>query len=100
MVSVTSASSYVTSASRYQSRYSMFMCIRGLISRSSTELAEAVPIGSIAKSYLDYLKNKNCFLNGIVFIFLSHQLIIIIGAYNTLGAFWSASHRQIKRQVE
>ena len=42
MVSMTSASLYVTSASRYQSRSSMY--IRGLIPRNSTELAEAVPI--------------------------------------------------------
>ena len=37
-----SASRYVTSASRYQSRSSMH--IRALIPRDSTELAEAVPI--------------------------------------------------------
>ena len=42
MVSVKLASSYVTPASRYQSRSSMY--IRGLIPLSSTELAEAVPI--------------------------------------------------------
>ena len=40
MVSVTSASRYVTSASRYQSRCLMY--IRGLIPRNSLELAEAV----------------------------------------------------------
>ena len=40
---MTSASLYVTSASRYQSRSSMY--IRGLIPRKSMELAEAVPIG-------------------------------------------------------
>ena len=33
----------VTSASRYESRSSMY--IRGLIPRTSTELADAVPIG-------------------------------------------------------
>ena len=38
MVSVTSASRYVTSASRYQSRFSID--IRGLIPRNSTELAD------------------------------------------------------------
>ena len=46
MVSVTSASRYIASASRYhthyQSRSSMY--IRGLIPRNSAELAEAVPI--------------------------------------------------------
>ena len=35
----------VTSASRYQSRFSMY--IRGLIPRNSTELVEAVPKASI-----------------------------------------------------
>ena len=48
MVSVTSASSYVTSASRYQSRSSMY--IRGLFPRNSTELAEVVPIKSSSTS--------------------------------------------------
>ena len=46
MVSVTSASRYITTAScynpRYQSRSSMY--IRGLIPRNFAELAEAVPI--------------------------------------------------------
>ena len=42
MVSVTQASRFVKSASRYQSTSSMY--IRGLIPRNSTELAEAVPI--------------------------------------------------------
>ena len=42
MVSVMPASRYVTSASRYQSKSSMY--IQGLIPCSSTELAEAVPI--------------------------------------------------------
>ena len=41
---MTPASRYVTSASRYQSRSSMY--IRGMISRISTELAKTVPIGS------------------------------------------------------
>ena len=44
MAFVTSASRYVTSASHYQSRTTMY--IRGLISRTSRELAEAVPIDS------------------------------------------------------
>ena len=43
MVSVTSASRYVTLASRYQIRSLMY--IRGPIPRNSTDLAEAVPIG-------------------------------------------------------
>ena len=47
MVSVTSVSCYIMSASRYlphyQSRSSMY--IRGLIPRNFVELAEAVPIG-------------------------------------------------------
>ena len=42
MISVTSASRYVTSASHYESRSLMY--IRGLIQGNSTELAEAVPI--------------------------------------------------------
>ena len=50
MVSLTSASRYITSALRYhprcQSRSSMY--IRGLIPRNSAELAEAVPIGEVA----------------------------------------------------
>ena len=40
--SVASASRFLTSVSRYQSRSSMY--IRGLIPRTSTELVEAVPI--------------------------------------------------------
>ena len=48
MVSVTLASRYITSASRfhlrYQSRSSMYMYIRDLILRKFAELAEAVPI--------------------------------------------------------
>ena len=46
MVSVASASRYVTSASRYQSRSMIF--IRGLGPRKSTELAETVPIAANA----------------------------------------------------
>ena len=46
---MTSASSYITSAScyhpRYQSRFSMY--IRGLIPRNFAELADVVPIGMI-----------------------------------------------------
>ena len=46
MVSVTSASRYLTSASRYHPRYQSrsSMYIRGLIPRNFAELAEAVPI--------------------------------------------------------
>ena len=46
MVSVTSASRYITSASRYHPRYQSrsSMYIRGLITRNFAELAEAVPI--------------------------------------------------------
>ena len=46
MGSVTSASRYLTSASRYRPRYQSrsSMHIHGLIPRNSAELAEAVPI--------------------------------------------------------
>ena len=46
MVSVTSASRYITSASRYHLRYQSksSMYIHGLIPRNFAELAEAVPI--------------------------------------------------------
>ena len=44
MFSVTSVTCFVTSASRYQSKSSMY--ILGLIPRNSTELAEAVPIAA------------------------------------------------------
>ena len=45
MVYVTSASHYITPASRYRPRYQSrsSMYIRGLIPRNSVELAEAVP---------------------------------------------------------
>ena len=55
MVSVTSASSYVTSAPRYQSRSSTY--IRGLVSRNSTELAEAVPIEGTSYMYKSETKS-------------------------------------------
>ena len=49
MVSVTSASRYITSASRYhppyQNRSSMY--IRGLIPQNFEELDEAVPVGYV-----------------------------------------------------
>ena len=49
MVSVTSASRYITSASRYHPRYlrRSSMYIRGLFPRNSAELADAVRIGSL-----------------------------------------------------
>ena len=49
MDSVTSASRYITSASRYHPRYQSrsSMYIRGPIPRNSAELAEAVPIGAV-----------------------------------------------------
>ena len=48
MVSVTSASRYITSASRYHPRYQSrsSMYIRGFIPRNIAEFAEAVPIGN------------------------------------------------------
>ena len=68
MVSVTSASSYITSAScyhpRYQSRSSMY--IRGLILRNFAELAEAVPIAAKVSLMGDYTKH-NKFSNFLCF---------------------------------
>ena len=59
MVSVTSASRYITSASRYhplyQSRSSMY--IRGLIPRNFTELTETVPI-EIKDASIDVTRKK------------------------------------------
>ena len=47
MISVTSASRYITSASRYHLRYQSrcLVYIRGLIPRNFAEFAEAVPVG-------------------------------------------------------
>ena len=55
MVSVTSASRYITSASRYHPRYQSrsLMYIRGLIPQNFAELAEAAPIDS-----LNYQRNS------------------------------------------
>ena len=57
IVSVTSASCYITSASRYHQRYqsrsSMYIC--GLISRNSTVLADTVPIGVFTK-FMEWFK--------------------------------------------
>ena len=67
MVSVTSASHYVTSASRYQSRSSMY--ILGLIPRNSTELAEAFPIATLIKpgsKPYNFLCLKRAYSNTIV----------------------------------
>ena len=57
MVSVTSASRYVTSASRYHPRYQRrsSMYIRGLIPRNFAELAGAVPIAS---SYVAFQRHS------------------------------------------
>ena len=68
-VSVTSASRYITSASRYHPRYQRrpSMYIRGLIPRNFAELAEAVPIDQID----DVIEFKKTFvsLNGFQFLF-------------------------------
>ena len=56
MVSVTSASRYVTPASRYQSRSSMY--ILGLIPQNSTEFAQAVPITPIRLSQVFSRRGK------------------------------------------
>ena len=53
MVSVKSASRYVTSASRYQSRSSMY--ISSLIPQNSTEWTEAVLIGLEVAMYVSML---------------------------------------------
>ena len=55
MVSVTSASRYLTSASRYHPRYQRrsLMYIRGLIPRNFAVLAEVVPIRSAYDSEIE-----------------------------------------------
>ena len=55
MVSVTSASRYITPASRYQSRYQSrsSMYISGLIPRNFAEFAETVPIGTTLEKQLE-----------------------------------------------
>ena len=57
MVSVMSASCYITPASRYHPRYQSrsSMYIRSLIPRNFTELAEAVPIDISAHVLLNLL---------------------------------------------
>ena len=59
IVSVTSASRYLTSTSRYQSRPSMY--IRGLIPQNSMELAEAVQIEILSSGYQVYKCNKQLY---------------------------------------
>ena len=56
MVSVTSASRYVTSASTYQSRSAMY--IQGLIPRHFTESAEALWIACM--HFLEGLSGTTC----------------------------------------
>ena len=53
MVSVTSASRYITTASRYYPRYQSrpLMYIRGLVPWNNTELAEAVPIVTMCVNF-------------------------------------------------
>ena len=64
MVSVTSASRYITPASRYQPRYqsSSSMYIRGLIPRNFAELAEAVPIDITSKDSCNLVAPINSLL--------------------------------------
>ena len=69
MVSVTSASRYITPASRYFPRYQSrpLMYIRGLIPRNIAELAETVPIGTLymclSRPLMSsgYICNQTCF---------------------------------------
>ena len=58
MVSVTTASHYITPASRYHQRYHSrsSMYIRGLIPRNLAELAEAVP--NVITYVVDAQKNR------------------------------------------
>ena len=62
MVSVTSASHYITAEScyspRYQSKSSMYM--RDLIPRNSSELAEAVPIDVYSVPNANGLADLTC----------------------------------------
>ena len=58
MVSVTSASRYITSVSRYHPRYQSrsSMYFRGLIPRNIAELAKAVPVAhEILVAYDEYV---------------------------------------------
>ena len=65
-MSVTSASRYITSASRYHPRYQSrsSMYIRGLIQRYFAELADAVPIVVLccksSRSWKEYNKAGTC----------------------------------------
>ena len=64
MVSVTSASRHITSAScvytRYQSRPSMY--IRGLIPRNFAELVEAVPIDAVGVLAIIIRRKRGCII--------------------------------------
>ena len=68
MVSVTSASRYVSAASRYLSNSSMY--IRGVIVRNSTELDEAVPINVCVWYHVSYAG-----LWSVTVTFLGHILL-------------------------
>ena len=69
MISVTSASRYITSASRYHPRYESIssMYIRGLISWNFAELAEAATIDI---KFPDKNVNENCYHFGIQYNFI------------------------------
>ena len=80
MVSVTSASRYITSASRYyphyQSRSSMY--IRGLIPRNFAELAEAVP-------FVHFILTAKCWFNQANLGLLALKMNIVYGFYPFMG---------------
>ena len=63
MVSVTSASRYITSAPRYHPRYQSrsSMYIRGLIPRNFAELAEVVSIAEAGCANACPEKEEGCF---------------------------------------
>ena len=75
MVSVTSASRFITSAPhyhpRYQSRSSMY--IRGLIPRNFAELAEAVPIASKGLGKAEPLDTRVC-NQSLILLFLDQSI--------------------------
>ena len=60
MVSVTSTSRYITSASRYHPRYQSrsSMYIRGLIPQNFAELAEAVPIDCDSSGHMAHMVSQ------------------------------------------
>ena len=99
MVSVTSASRYITSASRYHPRFQgrSSMYIRGLIPRSFAEFAEAVPIERMGVSFshgglrlqwrrLFYEDGRSHF-NMYTFLLLIIKSIPIILYYNAATMF-------------